>query len=86
MVCKLCLKDDIVGLVLRFSSRLFHILIADCIHYLVETFVRVNSVEKILLFLKGYPKIQLSNGGIKSTIYVGTFPLLTLCIKYNFCW
>ena len=49
MVCKLCLKDDIVGLVLRLSSRLFHILIADGIHDLVETIVRVNSVQKLLL-------------------------------------
>ena len=35
------------GLVLRLSSRLFHILIADGIHGLVETFVQVNGVEKI---------------------------------------
>ena len=45
MVCKLCLKDDSVGLFLRLSSRLFYILIADGIHDLVETFVRVNGVE-----------------------------------------
>ena len=46
MVCKFCLKYDIVGLVLRLSSRLFHILKADCIHDLFETFVRVNGLEK----------------------------------------
>ena len=47
MVCKLCLQDDIFGLALRLSSRLFHILIAGGIHDLVETFVRVNGVEKL---------------------------------------
>ena len=46
----------------------------------------MNGVEKVLLFLRGYPKISLTNGGIKSAIYVGTIPLFTLCIKYNFCW
>ena len=77
MVCKLCLKDVTVGLVLRRLSRLFHILIADGIHDLVETFVQVNGVEKILIFLRGYPEISLTNGGIKSAIYVGTIPILT---------
>ena len=38
---------------------MFHILIADGIHDLVETFVRVNDVEKILLFLRGYHEISL---------------------------
>ena len=84
MVCKLCLKDDIVGLFLRHSARLFHILIAG-IHDHVETFVRVNGVEKILLFMRGYPEISLTNGGIKSAIYVGTIPLFTtLCINTIF--
>ena len=55
MVCKLCLKDDIVGLVLRLSSRLFRILIADGIHDLAETFVRVNGLEKLSFFLRGVP-------------------------------
>ena len=59
MVCKLCLKDDIVGLVLILSSRLFHILIADGIHDLVESFVRVNGEEKLLLFLRGTLKFHL---------------------------
>ena len=87
MVCKLCLKYDIVGLFLRHSARLFHIRIADGIYDLVETFVRVNGVEKILLFMRGYPEMSLTNVGIKSAIYVGTIPLFTiLCIKYNFCW
>ena len=64
MVCKLCLKDDIVGLFLRLSPRLFHILIADGLHNLIETFVPVNGVEKSLLFLRGYPEISLTNGGL----------------------
>ena len=55
MVCKLCLKDDIVGLLLSLSSRWFHILIADGIHDLVETCVRVNGVEKLSIFLRGIP-------------------------------
>ena len=46
----------------------------------------MNGEEKLLLFLRGTPEISLTNGGIKSAIYVGTIPLLTLCIKYNFCW
>ena len=37
-----------------------------------------------IVFLRGYPEISLTNGGIKSAIYVGIIPLLTLCIKYNF--
>ena len=67
------MKDDIVGLFLRLSSRSFHILIADGIHDVVETFVQVNGVEKIL-FLRGYTEISLTNGGMKSAIYVGTIP------------
>ena len=59
MVCKLCLKDDIVGLFLRLSSRLFQILIADGILDLVETFVRVKGVEKLLSFLRSTPKFHL---------------------------
>ena len=35
---------------------------------------------------EGYPEIPLTSGGIKSAIYIGTIPLLSLCIKYNFCW
>ena len=49
MVCTLCFKDDIVGMVLRLWSRLFHILIADGIHDLVETFVRLNGVKKTII-------------------------------------
>ena len=49
MVCKICLKDDIVRLLSRLSSRLFNILIADGIHDLVETLVRVNGVEKNII-------------------------------------
>ena len=47
----------------------------------------MNGVEKYYYFGGGgggYPEISLTNGGIKSAIYVGTIPLLTLCIKYNF--
>ena len=59
-------------------------LIADGIHDVNETIVRVNGVEKILLFLRGYLEISLTKRGIMSAIYVGTIPLSTLCIKYNF--
>ena len=47
------LKDNIVGWFLRPSSRVFHILMADCIHDLIEILVWVNGVEK-LLFLRGF--------------------------------
>ena len=57
------LKDNIVGWFLRPSSRLFHILMADGIHDLIEILVRVNGVEK-LLFLRGFPKFHLLMGGI----------------------
>ena len=66
------LKDNIVGWLLRPSSRVFHILMADGIHDLIEILVRVNGVEK-LLFLS------------KSAIYDGTSPLLTLYIECSFC-
>ena len=46
----------------------------------------MKGVEKLLLFLRGYPEISHTNGGIKSAIYVGTIQLLTLCIQCNFCW
>ena len=78
------MKDDIVGLFIRPSSRLLNILIADGYHDIDETFVRVNGVEEISLFLRGYPEIFLTNGGIMSAIYDGTIPLLILCIKYIF--
>ena len=64
VVCRVCLKDDIVGWFLRPSLRVFHILMADCIHDLDETLVRGNGVEKLLLFLRGYPKIHLLLGEI----------------------
>ena len=83
MACKLCLKDDIVGLVLRPSSRLFHILLADGILELVGTFVPVNGAEKNIIFLRGHPEISLTKEELSSEIYVGTIPLLILCIKYN---
>ena len=53
MVCKLCLKDVIVGLFLRLLFRLLHILIAEGIHDLVETFVRVHGVEKNIIVSEG---------------------------------
>ena len=48
-----------VGRFLRPSSREFHILIADGIQYFDETFVRVKGVEKLLLFLRGYPEMDI---------------------------
>ena len=36
---------------------------ADGIHALDETLVRVNGVEKLLLFLRGYPEFSLTNAG-----------------------
>ena len=59
---------------------------ADGIHDLSDILVRVNGVEKLLLFLRGYPEISLINGGNKSVIYDGTSPLFTLYIKCSFCW
>ena len=41
---------------------MFHILVADGIHDLNDILVRVNGVEKLLLFLRGYPEISLTNG------------------------
>ena len=81
MACKLCFKDDVVGFVLRLSSRLFHILIADGIHEVVGTFVPVNGVEKLLLFLRVHPEISLTKEELSSEIYVGTIRLFILCIK-----
>ena len=66
----MCLKDNIVGWCLMPSSRVFHILMADGIHDLNEILVRVISVEKFLLFLRGYPQISFTNGGNKSAIYI----------------
>ena len=59
---------------------------ADGIHDLSDILVRVNGVEKLLLFLRGYPEMSLTNGGNKSVIYDGTSPLFTLYIKCSFCW
>ena len=73
-----------VGRFFRPSSRGVHILIADGIQDFDETFVRVKGVDKLLLYLRS-PEISQTNGGNKSTIYDGTIPQLTLCIKYNFC-
>ena len=57
---------------------------ADGIYDLSDILVRVNGVEKLLLFLRGYPEISLTNGGNKSVIYDGTSPLFTLYIKCSF--
>ena len=46
------------------SSRVFHILMTDGIHDLNEILFRVNGVEQLLLYLRGYLKISLTNGGI----------------------
>ena len=37
---------------------------ADGIHDLSDILVRVNGVEKLLLFLRGYPEIHLLMGEI----------------------
>ena len=50
---------------------------ADGIHDLSDILVRVNGVEKLLLFLRGYPEISLTNEGNKSVMYDGTSPLFT---------
>ena len=68
-----------------YSSEVFHILMADGIPDHDEILVRVNCVEKFLLFLRGYPEISLTNGGNKSAIYDGTSPLLTKYITCSFC-
>ena len=36
-------------------------------HAFDEKFVRVNDVEKMLIFQRGYPEFSLTNGGNKST-------------------
>ena len=64
----MCLKDNIVDWFLRPSSRVFHILMTDGIHDLNEILVRVNGLEKLLLFLRGYPEFSLTNRGNKSVI------------------
>ena len=51
------LKGQYLWLVFRPSSRVFHILMADGVHDINEILVRVNGVEKLLLFLRGYPGI-----------------------------
>ena len=48
------LKDNIVGWCPH--SRVFHILMADDIHDLNEILVRINGVEKWLLFLRDVPR------------------------------
>ena len=63
-----------VGRFFRPSSREFHILLGDGIHDFDKTFVRVKGIEKLLLFLRGYPEISQANGGSKSTIYDRTIP------------
>ena len=56
-------------LILRHTSRVFHALMADgTYHAFEEIYVRVNEVEKLLIFQRGYPEISLTNGGNKSTI------------------
>ena len=40
--------------------------------------------RKMMIISKRYPEISLTNGGIKSAIYVGAILLFTLCIKNNF--
>ena len=80
-MCGLGLNDNIFGLFLRISSRVFHILMADNIHDINEILVWVNGVEKLLLFLWRYPEVSLTNRGFKSAIYDETSPLLSLYIK-----
>ena len=58
---------------------------ADGIHDLSDILVRVSGIENLLLFLRGYPEISLTNGGNKSAIYDGTNPFFTLTIKCSFC-
>ena len=50
------LKGQYRWLVLRPSSRVFHILMADGIHDLDEILVRVNGVEKFFVISKGLPQ------------------------------
>ena len=57
---------------------------AGGIHDFSDILVRVNGVEKLLLFLRWYPEISLTNGGNKSAIYDETSPLLTFYIKCSF--
>ena len=56
-------KEQYLLLVLRPSSRVFHILMVDGKHGLNEILFRVNGVEK-LLFLRGTPKFHLLMGEI----------------------
>ena len=58
---------------------------ADGIHDLSDILVRVSGIENLLLFLRGYPEISLTNGVNKSVIYDGTNPLFTLTIKCSCC-
>ena len=58
---------------------------ADGIHDLSDILVLVNRVED-KLFLRGNPRISLTNEVNNSVIYDGTSQLLTLYIKCSFCW
>ena len=55
----------------------------DGIHDLNEILVQLYGVEELLLFLRGYPEISLTNEENKSVIYDGTSPLLTLCVIHK---
>ena len=52
------LKDDICGWFLRPSSRVLHIIMADCIHGLDKILVQVKGVEKGFV-LRGTTKFHL---------------------------
>ena len=54
-------------LILRHASRVFHALMVDgTYHAFDETFVRVNDVEKLIIFQRRYPEVSLTNGRKKN--------------------
>ena len=82
------LKGRYLWSVSRPSSRVFHILVADGIHDLDITLVRVNGAGVLSRFgnvfdtTKGLPQISLIN---KSELYDEITPHINLCIKCSLC-
>ena len=51
----------------------------------IQDIVLFKGTEIFLLFLRGQSEIALTRGGIKSCIYEGTMPVLTMYMKESLC-
>ena len=80
MFLKVCNVDRFF----KSSSREFHSLIEEGIHYFCKILVLLKLTDIFLLFLRGCFEISLAKVGSKSC-KKGTIPLFTLYMKESLC-